>query len=303
MSRSRAALLLVNRNARRGALELADVVRTLEALDYEVIERSTEDPHRVSAVIREHADRVERVIVGGGDGTIRSAVEGVIEAGLPLGVLPLGTANNLARGLGIPGDPVAACGVAAAGEARPVDVGWVNGHYFLTTASLGLSVAITERLDAAAKRRWGILAYGAASVRVLSQVRPFHASIRWDGGEVVSRTVQIVVGNGRHYGQALTVAEDARIDDQWLDLYSIELHRWWDLVRLLPALKRGRHGRRDEVFTLRAREIEIHTRRPHRIDLDGELRTTTPAVFRVLPGALRIFCPVSRSGPAMSSPT
>jgi YegS/Rv2252/BmrU family lipid kinase len=303
MPASRTALLLVNRHSRRGEAALDGVVHTLESLDYRIVERGTEDPSRVSAIIREHAGRVDRVIVGGGDGTLGSAVAGLVDTGLPLGVLPMGTANNLARGLGIPTDIVAACGVAAAGEPRSVDVGVVNGHYFLTTASLGLSVAITERLDVALKRRWGILAYGAAAMRVLARVRPFHAAIRWEGRETVTRTVQIVVGNGRHYGQALTVAEDARIDDERLDLYSIELHRWWRLVGLLPALKRGRHGRRDEVLALRAREFEIHTRRPHRIDLDGELRTETPAVFRVLPGAIRIFCPVSKEAPALSSPT
>jgi len=299
---ARRALLLVNRHARRGTADLDAVVRTLVALDYDVVEESTERADTVSDAIRRHAGAVDRVIVGGGDGTLGSAVAGLIDTGLPLGILPLGTANNLARGLGLPLDVTAACGVAAAGEARAVDVGWVNGHYFLTTASMGLSVAITERLSHALKRRFGVVAYAVAAARVLSRARPFRADIRWPEGEVVSRTVQIVVGNGRFYGTQMTVHEDARIDDHHFDLYSIELHAWWRLLAVLPALRLGRHGRRGDVLAVRAREFEVRTRHPHRIDLDGELRTTTPATFRILPGALRIFCPLSTEGPALSSP-
>src|SRR5215218_8894762 len=104
---------------------------------------------------------------------------------------------------------------------------------------MGLSVQISERLSAETKRRWGALAYALVALRAVAQARPFRAEICWAGGSRQSRTVQIVVGNGRYYGSALPVAEDAAIDDARLDMYSLEVRHWLGLLVLLPALRRG----------------------------------------------------------------
>jgi diacylglycerol kinase family enzyme len=103
--------------------------------------------------------------------------------------------------------------------------------------------------------------------------------------------VQIVVGNGRYYGAALAVAHDATIDDARLDLYSLEVNHWWELLKLAPHLKRGTHVHRPEVEALRGTAFEIRTRRPMPIDLDGELGAETPAAFEVVPRALEVLVP------------
>ncbi|HUF34302.1 MAG TPA: lipid kinase [Gemmatimonadales bacterium] len=288
------ALLVINPAARRGGEGHEEVVARLAALGIPVMVELAEAPERVPDQVRAYRGRVDRVIVGGGDGTLHLALQGLVETGLPLGILPLGTANNLARTLGIPADPMEACEVIAQGHRRWIDLGWVNGRHFFTTASIGLSVRITEELSAEIKRRWGPLAYALTALRVLRRTRPFHARITWNGGSRNSRTVQIVVGNGRFYGSALPVAEDAAIDDARLDLYSLEVRHWWQLLALAPALKRGRHGEKDTVKSLRAAQFEIHTRRPRGIDVDGELGGMTPALCRVLPRALEVFAPLPR---------
>lgn len=285
------ALLLLNPGARKaggGRVEIADALRERGLA---VIAESLGDPAGLDHRIARHVRTVDRVIVGGGDGTLGAAARPVLDAGLCLGILPLGTANNVARTLGIPEDLDVACDIAAGETRRRIDVGVVNDRCFLTTASFGLSVAITESLSRKAKRRWGTLAYVLTAARVVRNAHPVRAHIRWVGGELHTRTVQVVVGNGRYYGSALQVAEDAEIDDHALDLYSIEVRHWWQLLTLGPALKRGSHGRRRAVQTARARAFEISTAVPVVIDADGELATHTPATFRVLPGALEVLAP------------
>src|SRR5205085_2639746 len=147
--------------------------------------------------------------------------------------------NDLARTLGIPTDLAAACDVIAQGHTQAIDLGWVNGKHFFNAASLGLSVKITRRLKRGDKSRWGVLAYLFAAAQVLLRARPFAAEIRAGDQRWPVRTVQVAVGNGKHYGGGMTIAEDARIDDGTLRLYSLEVRRWWQLIPLLPALRAG----------------------------------------------------------------
>jgi YegS/Rv2252/BmrU family lipid kinase len=286
------ALLLVNPAARRGREGLAEALDCLPGHGIQVIPDQITEPRQVGDLIRRHIGVIDRVIVAGGDGTLNTVAQGLVGTGLPMGIIPLGTANNLARTLEIPTALSEACRLAANGARRPIDLGWVNGRYFFTTASIGLSVQITEALTSKTKRRWGALAYGVAALRALRQSHPFHADISWKGGSRHSRSIQIVVGNGRYYGSALPVAEDARIDDAMLDLYSIEVHHWWELLALVPALRRGRQGEKQSVEALRATEFEITTRVPLDINVDGEICSQTPAHLRVHPGALEVFAPV-----------
>ena len=87
------------------------------------------------------------------------------------------------------------------------------------------------------------------------------------------------------------MADDATIDDARLDLYSLEIRHWWELIGLVPALRRGRQGEKESVEALRATEFEIATRLPMDINADGEIITRTPARVRVVPAALQVFAP------------
>lgn len=288
------ALVLINPGARRAGEGHAEPVARLEALGMRTVVEQVGEPEQIPDQVRRHRHQVDLVIVGGGDGTLHLALQGLVGTGLPLGVLPLGTANNLARTLGVPADPLEACDIIAQGHRRRIDLGEVNGRYFFTAASIGLSVRITEEVSSESKRRWGPVAYVFTAIRLARRTRPFHARIIWDGGSRDARTMQIVVGNGRYYGNALPVVEDAAIDDARLDLYSLEVRHWWQLAAVAPSLRSGRQGSKDAVEVLHAREFEIHTRRPRGITVDGELCGTTPARCRVLPGALEVYAPLAR---------
>jgi diacylglycerol kinase (ATP) len=288
------ALFLVNPHSRRGKEHSQEVRRRLAALGLELVVHDATQQDSTE-LIRRYQGEIDRVVVGGGDGSLNGAVQGLVGTGLPLAIIPLGTANNLARTLAVPLTIPEACEVAVRGERRRIDLGWVNDRYFFTTASIGLSVQITEELTSKTKRRWGPLAYAVAAIRALTRSRAFHADISWPGGSRHSRTVQIVVGNGRYYGSTLPVAADATIDDARLDLYSLEVRHWLEILALVPSLKSGRHGSKDSVEALRATEFEITTVVPRDINVDGEICRKTPARFRVVPGALEVFAPARGS--------
>lgn len=288
---SRRALLLVNRHSRHGQQAVSEAIEQLKLLGFELMEESTEDPMHLPDLIRRYRQQVDLVIVGGGDGTLNAVVDGIVDTQLPLGVLPLGTANDLARTLGIPTTLADACQVIATGRVKQIDLGWVNGKHFFNVASLGLSVQITQKLTKEAKRRWGIFAYAATAIQVIWQTRPFSAEIRLNGEVVQVRTVQIAVGNGRYYGGGMAVTHDATIDDQRLDLYSLELRHWWQMLPLIPTMRQGRHTDLDSVRSLHGQEFEVSTRKHRPINTDGEITTYTPARFRVVPRAIAVLVP------------
>ncbi|HEY9804075.1 MAG TPA: lipid kinase [Leptolyngbyaceae cyanobacterium] len=285
------ALLLVNHHARQGQARLSQAINYLKELDFQLIEESTEHPKQLYELIHQYKDKVDLVIVGGGDGTLNAVVDALVETQLPLGILPLGTANDLARTLGISNSLPEACKTIAQGELRRIDLGWVNGKHFFNVASLGLSVKITRRLTKEFKRRWGVLAYAVTALQVIWKSRPFTAEIRTKDRVFRAKTVQIAVGNGRYYGGGMAIVPDARIDDQRLDLYSLEISHWWEIIPLLPAMRNGRHIHRQNVRALNGREFEIYTRRPRAINTDGEITTYTPARFCVIPKALAVLVP------------
>ena len=251
---------------------------------------------KTADLIRAHAAEVDRVVLAGGDGTMNAAAPALLDTGLPFAIIPLGTGNDLARTLGIPEDPAEAARVAAGGNLRAIDVGLANGVPFFNVASIGFGVDLTRALTGDAKRRWGKIGYAVAGLRVLARMRPFSAAIRCGDQVVRSRTVHVAVGNGRHYGGGMTVGEGSEIDDGKLDVFSLEVGSVWKLLLLLPALRRGDHGRWQEVLTAAGEEVEIRTRRPRSVNTDGEITTRTPAVFRVLPGALRVYAPAPFRG-------
>lgn len=285
------ALLVINARSRGGSVAAETVRAALQAAGIAVQPVPCDDPRRLSAAIEAAAAGADRVIVGGGDGSLNAALPALLRTGLPLGILPLGTANDLARTLGIAPDLDAAVAVIAAGRTRRIDVGEANGHPFFNVASIGFGVDLTRALTRDAKQRWGVLGYLVAGVRALRRMSRFTALIDENGHVQRSRTIHLAVGNGRHYGGGMTVSEGAAIDDGRLNVYSLEVRRFWRLLVLLPAMRRGDHGRWEEVRTLSGSDITVRTRRPRSVNTDGEITTRTPVRFRVRPGAVTVFVP------------
>jgi diacylglycerol kinase (ATP) len=285
------ALLIVNRQSRTGSADLSVTIGLLEQHGMSVLERQFDRAEEIAEAIRGECGNVDLVIVAGGDGTMNAAADTLVECGLPLGILPTGTGNDLARTLGISTTLAEAAAVITGGRRHAIDLGRANGKHFFNVASLGLSAELTRHHTVERKRRLRLFAYVLSVRDAYRQTRPFRARIRCDGRERRIRTIQISVGNGRHYGGGMTIAEHAAIDDGWLDVYCLPPSSFWRLLILFPALRRGRLRRQQAVLVTRGRKIEVITRRAMPVNTDGEITTRTPARFEVVPRALSVLVP------------
>lgn len=287
----RRALLLINPDSCRAFGMRAEAAARLKDGGLELLDPGEEDPSLFPEVIRAHAGRIDLAIVGGGDGTLNTVIAPLREIGCPLGVLPVGTANNFARNLRIPFSLAGACDAAAGGRPAAVDLGEAAGRYFLNAAGLGVSTEINRAVNKRLKRRWGMLVYFLAAAKLLKKVKPFTADISSAGESRKVKVFQVTICNGRHYGAGLSIHPEATIRDASLDLCAITMSGWPQLFSLLPALVRGRPDQFRGACLMRGSEFAIRTRKPHRIDTDGEITAETPATFKVLPNAFQVILP------------
>ena len=293
----RRALLVVNAKSRSGEVSAKEIREELEGRGFAVTPLDCDSPDKTSALIAQEGPAYEVIVVGGGDGSMNAAARGVMEAGRPLGIVPTGTANDLARTLDIPADIPEACRIIAEGEVRRIDLGEVNDRLFFNVASIGLSAELAQELTSEIKQRFGKLGYLITALKVLARAKPFRVSIRSGDRSCRALTLQVAVGNGRYYGGGNVIEQNAEIDDGRLDLYSLEFSRAWRLALMLRSFRAGEHGAWSEVRSMSGDEFEIRTHRPRSVNADGEIVTKTPAVFRLRPKAIEVIAPPKQRRP------
>ena len=285
--------LLINAGARRGALAEAAVIAALrrQGLAPGHLARVRRPRGLVPAVDAMLKLGVDRIIVGGGDGTLSTVAPRLARRDVVLGVIPLGTANDFARTLGIPGDLGLAAEIAAAGHVRRVDLARANDAYFLNVASIGMSVSATAQLSAWIKRRFGGMAYLYAGARVFARHRTFRVRITNGPDMIETSAHQFVVGNGRFYGGGVLVAKQSSLEDGMLHAYALGTRGRWDLLRTVAMLRLGVPIDRPGDFFLQTAEVRVETSPRLKVNCDGEIRALTPVTFSVEPGALKVLAP------------
>jgi len=282
-------LVAVNARARKGA----DARGVLDALRRAGCDADAAPPDAEQLAARAAADGgFAGIVVAGGDGTLISTVPALLKTSLPLGIIPLGTFNDLARTLGIPLDVDQAARIVAAGTTRAIDVGRVNGFYFFNEASIGLATRIARRQTPELKRRYGVLAIVGTTLLALRYGRRFHATVRFDGTAERMKPIQLTIANSGHFGGLITNPH-ATLDDGRLDLYSFEPKDLRDALRLVPKLLHREIAEMPGLRLRRATRFVVETRHPHHVFTDGEPACKTPATFEVLPAAVRVFVPRS----------
>jgi diacylglycerol kinase family enzyme len=275
--------------ARRVAKKIAEAFRS-SGLEPKIIMVKTEIA-RVAAMAVKDGHRL--IVAGGGDGTISSVASTLIDTGVALGVLPLGTFNHFARDLGIPLDADAAVRVIAAGKVAQVDMGDVNGRTFINNSSVGLYPRIVlerrhEQRSGHTKRAALVL----ATWRVLRRLP--HLQIRLAaGGTIVQSTVFAFIGNNQYEIEGPKIGTRQRLNAGELFCYAAHATTRWQLVRLVLAALIGRLQRSEALNVLHGKEAWIDSRRRRlRVALDGEVAMLpAPLHYRIRPGALRVIVP------------
>lgn len=288
----RRVVVLVNGRASGGDGPVGDVLTQFRRAGMEVDEHRPGSIEEMRDIIRQRGPGADVVVVGGGDGTINAALEPLLECGVPLGVLPMGTANDFARSVGVPAELCAAGAAIVEGRERAVDVGLANGCPFVNAAGMGLSVQVARALNRDTKGWLGMFSYPAAVLGSLRDQRPFQAEISGCGTNLRVPSIQLTVGNGVYYGGGTPLAQDAAIDDACLDLCNVRALPLERLLRVAFAIRRGRQqDLEDGADTLRGRRFRIETRPVVTVSLDGEPMLRTPVDFSVAPAALRVRVP------------
>ncbi len=232
------------------------------------------------------------IVVAGGDGTVRAAIEEAAGSGIPLAVVPAGTGNLLASNLKIPDDAHEALEVAVNGRDRKIDVGYVNDEAFVVMAGTGVDAAMVGDANPTAKRWLGKLAYVQSALTHLRDAR-FPATVEVDGEVVYSGGVStVLVANMGKVLAGVDLFPDGSPDDGRLDGAVVRSDGWWDWVRLSVRVLLRRRGRSSQMKPFAGREVVVRLDRPRPYQVDGEPRPATDELrFRIDPAALILRVP------------
>jgi lipid kinase YegS len=278
-----------------------EAVKVLREGGQQIDVRATWEAGQASEFAREAAAaRIEVVVAGGGDGLTNEVVRGLltceVDATPALALLPLGTANDLARSLGTPiDDPLAALRLASEGATSLVDVGMVNDRPFINVASGGFGAEITARTSPELKSALGGMAYSITGLFAAGELKPVPCRLS-AGGQVLEMSIALLaVGNGRQAGGGFAVAPEARLDDGLLDLMIVPAVPLANLPQLVGELFKVSAAENQHILYWQLAEVEMQFADEFLINLDGEPLRGREFHCRALPGRLSAVLPVERA--------
>ncbi|MGH2349127.1 MAG: diacylglycerol/lipid kinase family protein [bacterium] len=237
------------------------------------------------------------VVSVGGDGTNHEVVNGLLSARAlrppALGLIPAGTANDLARCLRIPFDPQAAARLLLTGNRRRIDVGQVNDRFYATISGVGFDAEVAQLVNHWPRYVGGTVLYIAGIVKMLATFSPVESEITIDGRTQSAKMFLLAAANTNWYAGGMFMAPHASIDDGLLAVvWAGDLGKA-ETLAVLPKLFSGAHLKHPKVFHTTAREVRVTSATPLAIHADGESVGTVPAHFRIIPQALEVIAPSS----------
>jgi diacylglycerol kinase (ATP) len=229
---------------------------------------------------------VDVVAVAGGDGTINEVVNGLDGYDVPLGIIPVGTANDFARQMGIPPDADHAMDVILQRKPRRLDTASLNGRRFLNVSTGGVGAEATAETPSEIKESLGPVAYAISGMRKLAGVPPYRARFTSDAFSYDGEFLVFALGLTRSTGGGTLVTPFASATDGLLDLCIVEGMSRSDFARTLLKVNRGDHVGEDGVRYVQLRSVTIESTEPIAVNVDGEISNAKRLVYRARPGDL-----------------
>lgn len=289
--------------------EIANALQT-QGIQAEICPTTPDEDGEVLAATAAKAG-AKLVIVAGGDGTIEAVARGLMHTQTVLGIIPLGTRNNIAASLNIPTDLTQAIQTLVEGWRDRFDMGKANNYYFMEVVGVGLEASLFpcgDEVKEGIKKNYLIaLKSGFSGIKTFLQFRPHRLVLRFDGGRMRRlRTLQVNICNSPRYGVEFALAPEAKMNDGKLDVIYIDNPSKWDHLRHFFTAMRGKRRPHERLKTYRASKIEIRSYPPLDVHADGECLGTTPVTVEVIPKALWICVPtlelLAKFANASSSP-
>ncbi len=267
------------------------ILRTLQTygIEPEVWHTTFEDPGE--GLAKKAADEhIDLVIAAGGDGTIHAVASGLIKSESTLGIIPMGTMNNLAHSLGIPSTLEEACAIIGKGESHAIDVGHINGQIFLEVAGAGLEAALFPAAEEIKQSHFLSTVRGAiGGLFTLLTYRPSRLKISFDETQKRSyHALQVTICNAPYYGAHFAAAPQAVMDDGMLDVVIYRRFSKLEYIKHAISISQGRRDFQPKIRYLRVKSMRISSEYPLAIQADGQPHGSTPATIGVIPGALHI---------------
>ena len=238
-------------------------------------------------------DHVDLVIAAGGDGTIHAVASGLMSRESTLGIIPMGTMNNLAHSLGIPPSIEAACAVLAKGKTRSIDVGQINEQAFLEVAGIGFEASLFPAGEEI--KRTGLLSTVRGVIMGLVSLvtfKPTRLKISLDEKKMRPYdAIQVTICNAPYYGAHFQVGPDILMDDGMLDVFIFRHFSKLAYLRHAVSISQGRRVFQPKIVRRRVKALRITSSDPQDIQADGIPRGQTPAIVQVVMGALRVRVP------------
>jgi diacylglycerol kinase (ATP) len=271
---------------------LSEILSKLEKSGFETSCHATEGEGDAASAAREAINRrFDLIIAAGGDGTVSEVINGMAEQPWmpPLGILPFGTTNDLARALGIPKQWELAIELINRRNTKRIDVGKVNDRYFINIAGGGSLTELTYEVPSKMKTLLGQLAYYLKGLEKLPRLRPIPINIRSPHKKMDEEVMLFLIANSNSVGGFEKLAPGATIDDGMFDVIIIKKMNLPEFIRLAGLVMRGEHMNDPGIIHFKTNELEVYSADDVMLNLDGELGGNLPCHCKVLPRHLEII--------------
>lgn len=252
---------------------------------------SSEDAFKAAYNLEE--DQYERVLVAGGDGTIHQVINGLMQKGIDilLGIIPAGTANDVANYLGLPRNIKEICDVLTGDNFLETDLGFVNNRYFINIASAGLLTDVSQKTEIVVKNNLGRLAYYLKGLEQLPRFYSININLESPEFSYDGNVFLFLVMNGKSAGGFPKVAPLAQMNDGLLDVILFKPASLPEVVSLFIKVVKGEHLASPQIIYFQTNSLKISCHEDLLTDLDGEKGPDFPLEIKCLPKKLKILVP------------